>query len=90
MSRLPPTIQAEPGFNQATYQQRLAQWKDIIRQDPRRAVRVLALNGLGDETVEGDTAMDTMYIISELGSIARDAKSDVWKRLVEAGIVNAL
>ena len=70
--------------------QRIEQWKGIVKQDPRRAVRVLTLKGIDDETIEGDTAMDVMYVIGQLREVSKDAKSDIWKGLVEAGVVPAL
>ena len=70
--------------------ERINLWKDVVRSDPRRAVRVLTLSGLNAETVEGDTALDTMYVMSQLAGLSRNAKSDAWKALVDAGVTAAL
>lgn len=88
---MPPTqlIQAAPDFMEK-HPKRLNFWKATVRSDPRRAVRVLTLNGPNDETVEGDTIWDGVYIIEELQDLAKDAKSQTWKGLVNAGVTVAL
>lgn len=70
--------------------ERIEEWKKIIRNDPRRVIRVLGLSGVRDETIEGDTPFDSQYIIAQLRDISKNAKSDTWKALVNAGIVGAL
>ena len=51
-------------------------WKATVRSesDPRCAICVLTLNGPNDETIEGDTVWDSVYIIEELQDLAKDAK----------------
>ena len=88
---MPPAqmVQAAPDFMEK-HPKRKNFWNRTVRSDPGRAVRVLSLNGLSDETVEGDTVWDGVYIIEELQDLARDAKSQTWKGLVNAGVTVAL
>ncbi len=86
---LPQMLQADSNFLDK-HAERIERWKGLIRSDPRRAVRVLNLSGLGSETIEGDKAIDSQYVIGQLREISRDAKSDAWKALVNAGVVSAL
>ncbi|PIL36836.1 hypothetical protein GSI_00526 [Ganoderma sinense ZZ0214-1] len=82
-------IQAAPDFMEK-HPRRKNFWSRTVRSDPGRAVRVLSLNGLNDETVEGDTGWDGVYVIEELQDLAREAKSQTWKGLVNAGVTVAL
>ena len=67
-------------------------WKRIVRSDARRTVHVLTLDlhGPNNETIEGDTALDGMYVITQLKDVSSDCKSDAWKALVNAGVITAL
>ncbi|KAI1788977.1 hypothetical protein LXA43DRAFT_598593 [Ganoderma leucocontextum] len=88
---MPPTqmIRAAPDFMEK-HPKRKNFWNGAVQSDPRRAVRVLTLNGPNDETVEGDTVWDGVYVIEELQDLAKDAKSQTWKGLVNAGVTAAL
>ena len=83
------TLQAAPDFLDK-HAERIEQWKGLVKSDPRRAVRVLTLSGLGSETIEGDTAMDSQYVIGQLRTLSREAQGDAWKALVNAGVIGAL
>ena len=67
-------------------------WKATVRSesDPRCAICVLTLNGPNDETIEGDTVWDSVYIIEELQDLAKDAKGQTWKALVNARVTVVL
>ncbi|KAI0356556.1 hypothetical protein OH77DRAFT_1401044 [Trametes cingulata] len=67
-----------------------ARWKELLKSDPRRAVRALQLTGLSAESVEGDTAWDAVPVIEALQDVSCDPQGQVWKRLVRAGVVGAL
>ncbi|KAM5535714.1 hypothetical protein V8D89_010701 [Ganoderma adspersum] len=82
-------IQAAPDFMEK-HPKRMNFWKATVRSDPRRAVRVLTLNANDETVVEGDTIWDGVYIIEELQNLAKDAKSQTWKGLVNAGVTVAL
>ena len=85
----PSAVKATPNYMDQ-HPERIEFWKRIVRSDARRAVRVLALNGLNSETVEGDSVMDGMYVMAQLRELSRDAKSETWKALVDAGVITAL
>ncbi|TBU32044.1 hypothetical protein BD311DRAFT_775595 [Dichomitus squalens] len=72
------------------HEERTARWKILVTSDPRRAVRALAVIGLNSETIDGDTLWDTQYVLQQLSPLAADPKSEVWKRLVNAGLFDAL
>ncbi|KAI0370195.1 hypothetical protein BV20DRAFT_1019186 [Pilatotrama ljubarskyi] len=69
---------------------RSTRWKGLLNSDPRRAVRALQLTGFSAESVEGDTAWDATYIVEALQDVSRSSQGDVWRRLVQAGVVSAL
>ena len=87
---MPPrrTIDTQALF--AQHEERSARWATLIRTDPRRAVRALTIVGFSSETIEGDTMWDTPHIIGHLKTASADTKSEVWRRLVEAGVFNAM
>ncbi|KAI0332505.1 hypothetical protein GY45DRAFT_1321028 [Cubamyces sp. BRFM 1775] len=72
------------------HDQRVSRWENILKTDPRRAVRVLASTGYATETIEGDTAWDVPYIIENLKRMSHTPKSATWKKLVDAGLFAAL
>ncbi|KAH9893896.1 uncharacterized protein BXZ73DRAFT_63165 [Epithele typhae] len=67
-----------------------AKWERLVKEDPRRAVRVLLLHGVRDETIEGDTGHDLSYVIGHLRKMTFDAKSQDWRAMVDAGVMPAL
>ncbi|RDX53214.1 hypothetical protein OH76DRAFT_1343988 [Lentinus brumalis] len=86
---LPYSVQAPSDFVDR-HPERIDQWKNLVRTDPRRAVRVLTLSGVNSETIEGDTPVDTQYVIAQLRIVSKEAKGDHWKALVNAGVIGAL
>lgn len=70
--------------------ERSVRWKSLVKSDPRRTVRALTLTGFSAESIDGDTPWDTQHILQELEGISRNAKGEVWKRLVNAGLIGAL
>ncbi|EIW61880.1 uncharacterized protein TRAVEDRAFT_70124, partial [Trametes versicolor FP-101664 SS1] len=85
-----PMVDATPEY-MATHAERIQRWRDVLQSDPRRGVRTLTIRGMSSESIEGDTALDTPYVIARLGEIVKEKESrDVWVKLVDAGVVNAL
>lgn len=83
-------MRAAPDFMDQ-HAERIQRWKGIVRADPRRAVRTLTIRGMSAESLDGDTAMDSPYIMSQLMEIAKNREErPVWAKLVEAGVVAAL
>ncbi len=74
----------------AQHEDRAARWKILVRTDPRRAVRALKIRGFTGESVEGDTLWDGPHIIGHLKTESAQPQSAVWRRLVEAGIFDAM
>ncbi|KAI1788979.1 hypothetical protein LXA43DRAFT_1156227 [Ganoderma leucocontextum] len=72
------------------HEERTSRWKNLIKTDPRRVVRALKVIGLDNETIDGDTMWDTQYVLQQLTPAAADPKSEVWRRLVDAGVFDAL
>ncbi|KAI0637886.1 hypothetical protein C8Q77DRAFT_1088256 [Trametes polyzona] len=70
--------------------ERSVKWKSLVKSDPRRAVRALTLTGFTAESVEGDTVWDAQHIMEALEDVSRNPKGEPWKRLVNAGLVDAL
>lgn len=83
-------VEATPEY-MAQHAERIQRWRGVLQSDPRRAVRTLTIRGMSSESVEGDTALDTPYVIARLGEIVKEKESrDVWVKLVDAGVVSAL
>lgn len=72
------------------HEERTSRWKNLIKTDPRRAVRALKVVGLDNETIDGDTMWDTQYVLQQLTPAAADPESEMWRRLVDAGLFDAL
>ncbi|PIL36838.1 hypothetical protein GSI_00528 [Ganoderma sinense ZZ0214-1] len=72
------------------HEERTSRWKNLIKTDPRRVVRALKVIGLDNETIDGDTMWDTQYVLQQLTPAAADPKSEMWRRLVDAGLFDAL
>ena len=72
------------------HEERTSRWKNPIKTDPRRAVRALKVVGLDNETIDGDTMWDTQYVLQQLTPAAADPESEMWRRLVDAGLFDAL
>lgn len=70
--------------------ERAVKWKSLVKSDPRRTVRALKLTGFTAESIDGDTPWDAVPILEELGDVAKNAKGEVWERLVNAGLIDAL
>ncbi|EIW61881.1 uncharacterized protein TRAVEDRAFT_63442, partial [Trametes versicolor FP-101664 SS1] len=70
--------------------ERSVKWKSLVKSDPRRTVRALTLTGFSAESIDGDTPWDALPILQELEDVSKNAKGDVWKRLVNAGLIAAL
>ncbi|KAH9853680.1 hypothetical protein C2E23DRAFT_776471 [Lenzites betulinus] len=88
-TKFAPLMQAPPNFMDH-HDERLQRWKDVVRSDPRRAVRALTIRGFA-ESIDGDTAMDSPYILQELRDITKDSTAyKTWANLVNAGVVEAL
>ncbi|RPD61850.1 hypothetical protein L226DRAFT_553092 [Lentinus tigrinus ALCF2SS1-7] len=67
-----------------------ARWQTLVKTDPKRTVRALTIVGFDNETVDGDTMWDMPHVLVHLKNEAQNPKSEVWKRLVDAGVYNAL
>lgn len=74
----------------AQHEQRAAKWKVLVRTDPRRAVRALKIVGFSGESIEGDTVWDGPHIIGHLKTESAQPRSEVWRRLVDAGVFDAM
>ena len=74
----------------AQHDGRDARWGALIKTDPRRAVRALTIVGFENETIEGDNMWDMPHIIEHLKEASLDTKSEVWRRLVDAGVIDAM
>ncbi len=70
--------------------ERSGKWKSLLKSDPRRVVRALTLTGFSAESIDGDTPWDAQHILLELEGVSKNAKGEVWKRLVNAGLIGAL
>ncbi len=70
--------------------ERTARWQTLVKTDARRTVRALTIVGFDNETIDGDTMWDMPHIIMHLKNEAQNPKSEVWTRLVNAGVCDAL
>ena len=70
--------------------ERAARWQTLVKTDPKRTVRALTIVGFDKETVDGDTMWDMPHILVHLKSEAQNPRSEVWKRLVNCGVYDAL
>ena len=74
----------------AEHEQRMAKWASVVKVDARRTVRAMTIVGFENETIEGDTMWDMPFIINELKPLSVEPTTDAWKRLVSAGVFDAL
>lgn len=65
-------------------------WADLIKDDPRRVCRALALYTPRGETVEGDSHDDVPILFQQLKEASNESTSKSWKGLVDAGVITAL
>lgn len=65
-------------------------WADLIKNDPRRVCRALALYTPRGETVEGDSHDDVPILFQQLKTASGQSTSKSWKGLVDAGVITAL
>lgn len=74
----------------AKHEESTARWRDLIRTDPRRAVRAMKIVGFNNESIEGDTMWDASCVMENLMPVSRDPKGEVWRKLVDAGVFTGL
>ncbi|EIW61879.1 uncharacterized protein TRAVEDRAFT_70123 [Trametes versicolor FP-101664 SS1] len=65
-------------------------WADLIKDDPRRVCRALALYTPRGETLEGDSHDDVPILFQQLKEASNESTSKSWKGLVDAGVITAL
>ncbi|KAI0771939.1 hypothetical protein BD413DRAFT_547127 [Trametes elegans] len=88
------TPNASPALSVPDYHRQYAvlngKWADIIKNDPRRACRLLLLTSPQGEMIDGDVFSEIGLLFHELKSVSRQSTSRLWRGLVDAGIVTAL